>query len=190
MEIPADARAPVPGPGEPGAHMDRAAAWLGSALARAGYRDVAYYDVPGGFAVRTAMELVDDQGLGETPPDPQLRFSAALPDEGFLTTRFWSDLLVGHVGRYRVFLFVVIDQPLTYSTDVTDHHLLWVRPSRGLPASRADMPYDAQDHWYALVYEFERPRSAPSANLAASPTDPAVHLQKSGILDALRQPAP
>jgi hypothetical protein len=202
IEIPEDARAPagvggqVPSPSPSSssspsqAHaptMTIPAAWLATALSQAGYRDLAYFDVPGGFAVRTPMELIDDQGLGMTPPDPAVRFSVPAPEERFLTMPFWSDLLAHHTGRFRIFLFLVVDEPITYSTDVTDHHLLWAHPSRELPASRTDMPYDAHDRWYALVYEFERPRGAPSARLAAQPTDPAVHLDKSGVLQALRK---
>jgi hypothetical protein len=186
MEIPADLRAPA----EPGAHLGRAADWLAKALHDAGYGPLAFYDVPGGFALMAGLELTDDQGMGLTPPDPGLRFSGQLPQTRFFTMPFWSELLANRKGRYRLLVFVVADQPLGYSTDLTDGHLLWVRPSRELlPLSRSDMPYDSHDRWFALVYEFEKEGSAPSAKLAPEPVDPAVHLEKSGILAALRREA-
>ena len=185
MEIPAELRAPA----GPGSHLNRAADWLVTALHEAGYTDLAFYDVPGGFVVMPSLELVDDQGLGATPADPALRFSGKLPQTRFFTMAFWSELLARRKGRYRLFLFVVIDKPFGYSTDVTEGHLLWRPPSRELPLDRAEMPYDAHDGWYALVYEFEKAGNAPSAKLALEPVDPAVNLAKSGVLAALKREA-
>lgn len=184
MEIPADARAPV----VPGARLAAAAEWLKRGLAQAGYPVVAFYDVPGGFVVRTPMELIDDQGQGMTPPDANLRFAAQPSHTRFFTTPFWADLLAGRTGRYRIMLFVVTGETLGYSTDLTDGHLAWRPPSMTLPLDRVDVPYDAHDRWFMLAYEFEHPRGQP-AKLVAEPADPAVHLEKSGVLAALRAEA-
>jgi hypothetical protein len=185
MEIPAELRAPA----EPGSHLDRAAGWLAAALHEAGYADLSFYDVPGGFVILPGLELVDDQGQGMTPADPALRFSGKLPQARFFTLAFWSELLARRKGRYRLIVFVVVDGPMGYSTDVTEGHLLWRPPSRELPLDRVEMPYPAHDGWYALVYEFEKASDAPSAKLVAEPVDPAVHLAKSGVLAALKHEA-
>jgi hypothetical protein len=185
MEIPAELRAPV----EPGSHLNRAADWLAAALHEAGYGDLSFYDVPGGFLLLAGLELVDDQGLGTTPSDPALRFSGKLPQKRFFTLPFWSELLAHRKGRYRLFVFVVIDQPFGYSTDVTEGHLVWRPPARELPLDRTEMPYDTHERWYALVYEFEKAGDAPSAKLAAQPVDPGVNLANSGILAALQHEA-
>jgi hypothetical protein len=185
MEIPAALRAPA----EPGSHLNRAADWLTAALHEAGYADLSYYDVPGGFVIVPGLELVDDQGLGMTPADPALRFSGKLPQTRFFALEFWSELLAHRKGRYRLVVFVVVDGPVGYSTDVTEGHLLWRPPSRELPLDRVEMPYAAHDGWYALVYEFEKAGDAPSAKLVAEPVDPAVHLAKSGVLTALEHEA-
>jgi hypothetical protein len=185
MEIPAELRAPAAN----GAHLSVAADWLAKALHEAGYADLAYYDVPGGFVVMGGLELVDDQGQGLTPPDPAMRFGGKLPAGRFFTMPFWSELLAKRRGRYRLMMFVVIDKPFGYSTDVTEGHMLWRQPSRELPLVRAEMPYDGHDGWYALVYEFEKAPDAPSAKLAGEPVDPGVNLTKSGILPALDREA-
>ncbi len=186
MEIPAELRAPV----QPGLHLDRAATWLVTALHEAGYTDLSFYDVPGGFVIVPGLELVDDQGQGLTPPEPALRFSGKLPQTRFFTLGFWSELLAHRKGRYRLVTFVVVDSPVTYSTDVTEGHLLWRPPATELPVDRVEMPYTFEDRWYALVYEFEKAGDTASAKLVTTePTDPAVHLAKSGVLAALEREA-
>jgi hypothetical protein len=161
--------------------------WLVRALRGAGYSDFRFYDIPQGFALVTPLELIDDQGLAMPHPDPRVRFSAAYPGEGFFTMRFWSDLLNARMGRFRLFVFVVIDHPFGYAKDVTDAEILWKHPSATLPASRADLAYTAVDHCYALVYEVEHPKGTDRVNLVEHPADPAAHLAKSGILASLQR---
>jgi len=185
MVIPRDLRAPA----TPGARLDVAARWLSNALHEAGYRALTYYDVPGGFVVLCGLELVDDHGLGLTPPDPSLRFSRNLPQGRFLSLSFWSQLLAGQRGHYRLMTFVVIDDVFDYAMDVTDGHLLWRKPSRALPLVRAEMPYDGHEGWYAVIYEVEKTANAQSAKLASHPVNPSVNLAKSGILAALEHEA-
>jgi hypothetical protein len=191
MEIPSELRAPA----APGDHLTRPADWLAKALHAAGYQELVWYDIPEGFALVPGLELTDDQGLGLVPPDAALRFSASWPREGFFTMRFWSQLLVHKTGRFRALVFVVVDHPFGYSKDITDAEpVIWKHPSRTLPLSRADLAYKAQDKWYMLVYEFEHGAGEAAARLVERPTDPAVHLEKSGIRAALEQlaktPAP
>ncbi len=186
MELPAELRAPA----RPGDHLDRAANWLARALTGAGYRDLAFYDVPDGFAIATALELTDDQGYGTFPPDPSLRFSAHYPPEPFFTMTFWSDLLANKTGRFRGLVFVVHDGNFGYAKDVVDNApVVWTHPSKTLPLSRVDLDYKAEDKWYLLVYEFERRPGSSVAKLVETPTDPAVHFEKSGAKAALAQEA-
>jgi hypothetical protein len=185
MEIPRELRAPA----EAGAHLTRAADWLSHALRDTGYRDLSWYDVPGGFALVTGLELIDDQGLAMAHPDPAVRFSAIYPPRGFFTMRFWSELLAGRTGRFRLFVFVVIDQPFGYSKDVTDPEVVWKHPAEELPLSRADLIYKPQDKWYVLVYELEHPAGTDHARLVEHPSDPGLHLTKSGIAAALEREA-
>jgi hypothetical protein len=161
--------------------------WLSRALRGAGYSDLRFYDIPKGFALVTPLELIDDQGLAMAHPDPKMRFSAAYPGEGFFTMRFWSDLLHAKVGRFRLFVFVVIDHPFGYAKDVTDAEILWKHPSSTLPLDRADLAYTAEDHCYALVYEVEHPKGTDRVTLVERPSDPALHLAKSGVLASLQR---
>jgi hypothetical protein len=172
---------------EAGSRLGVAADRLALALAGAGYKNLRYYDVPEGFAVVTPLELIDDQGLAMPHPDPAVRFSGTYPPEGFFTMRFWSQLLAGRVGRFRLFVFVVIDHPFGYTPDVTDAQVLWKHPAPELPLSRGDLSYTAKDHWYALVYEVVHPRGTDRVTLVEHPSDPALHLAKAGILASLQR---
>jgi hypothetical protein len=183
MEIDKELRAPA----LPGSRLTVAADRLTRALRAAGYGDVHFYDIPEGFALVTPLELIDDQGQGMAHPDPKIRFSAAYPPEGFFTMRFWSDLLRGKTGRFRLFVFVVIDHPFGYAKDVTDAEVVWKHPSPDLPLNRSDLTYSSQDHWYALVYEVVHPKGTDLVTMADHASDPALHLTKSGILAALQK---
>jgi hypothetical protein len=182
MEIGKDLLAPP----TPDSRLTVAADWLSRALRAAGYGDLRFYDIPKGFALVTPLELIDDQGLAMAHPDPKQRFSAAYPGEGFFTMRFWSDLLHARVGRFRLFVFVVIDHPFGYAKDVTDAEILWKHPSSTLPLNRSDLAYTAEDHCYALVYEVEHPKGTDRVTLVEHPSDPALHLAKSGIMASLQ----
>jgi hypothetical protein len=181
MQIPRELQAPV----DANARLARPAEWLSRALHEAGYANLAFYDVPGGFAIVTGLELIDDQGLATPHPDSSMRFSVKSPDWPFFTMRFWSDLLVHTSGRFRLFVFVVRDQPFVYSKDVTDPEVVWKHPATELPPSRAEAPYTPEDKWYALVYEVEHPPSSDHVRLVEQPSPPSAHLDKSGILAAL-----
>lgn len=183
MEIPKELRV-VPAPGD---RLTVAADRLVRALRAAGYADLRFYDIPKGFALVTPLELIDDQGLAVAHPDPKQRFSAAYPGEGFFTMRFWSDLLRAKTGRFRVFVFVVIDHPFGYAKDVTDAEILWKHPTPELPLSRADLAYTAEDQWYALVYEVVHASGTDLVTMAEHPSDPALHLAKSGVQAALQR---
>jgi hypothetical protein len=171
----------------PGSRLTVAADRLAKALHATGYSDLHFYDIPEGFALVTPLELIDDQGQGMAHPDPKVRFSAAYPPEGFFTMRFWSDLLSGKTGRFRLFVFVVIDHPFGYAKDVTDAEVVWKHPSPDLPLDRSDLTYSAQDHWYALVYEVVHPKGTDLVTMAEHASDPALHLTKSGIVAALQK---
>ncbi len=185
MEIPRELCAPA----EPGDHLTRASEQLARALHEAGYADLRYYDIPEGFAVVTRLELIDDQGLANAPTDPALRFGTPYPQLRFFTMRFWSRLVANRVGRFRLFVFVVLDHPFGYSKDVTDPEVVWKHPSSELPLDRADLPYKPEDKWFALVYEVENPPGSVAARLVPAPAEPALHLEKSGILAALQHVA-
>jgi hypothetical protein len=182
-EIPRDLRVAP----EAESHLGVAADRLTRALTAAGYKNLRFYDIPDGFALVTPLELIDDQGLAMPHPDPAMRFSEAYPAEGFFTMRFWSRLLAGKFGRYRLFVFVVIDHPFGYATDITDTQVLWKHPSAELPLSRGDLAYTARDQWYALVYEVVHPPGTDRVTLAEHPSDPTLHLTKAGIVASLER---
>ena len=100
---------------------------------------------------------------------------------------FWSQLLAGKSGRYRLFVFVVIDHAFGYTNDVTFAQVTWKHPSAELPLSREDLAYTAQDHWYAVVYEVAHPRGTERVSLVEHPSDPMTHLTKAGSLGSLER---
>jgi hypothetical protein len=183
MVIPKELRVPPAS----GSHLTLAADRLVRALHAAGYTDLRFYDIPEGFALVTPLELIDDQGQAMAHPDPKQRFSAKYPEDGFFTMRFWSNLLHAKAGRFRLFVFVVIGHPFGYAKDVTDSEVLWKHSSPELPQNRADLTYTSQDEWYALVYEVVHAKGTDLVTMVPHPSDPALHLAKSGIVASLKQ---
>jgi hypothetical protein len=135
--------------------LGEADALLTRALRSNGYTETSYYEVPGGFAVVTRMEQINDGG-GFAParwrlePGPLARFSL----RGYLEALFTAPR-----GHYRVIVFVVTDTPVTtQSVAVTSADAVrWIGRGHGwLPQQIATLPFVAATRCTALVYEFDR----------------------------------
>jgi len=164
---------------------------LTAALARAGYDagNRSFYSVPGGFALATRMEQIEEDG---TPrPVPQ-RWSTALPPRPlFSLGDFIRALFTAAEGRYRVIVFVITPQAVSTSTTVaTEAEVLdWLTGGLAqLPPAIARLQFTDDYQCTALVYEFRKIASepAPIANPDDAPSA-VEQLQRSGITDALEQ---
>ena len=163
---------------------------LRQALSRAGYDDVGYYGVPGGFALVTRLEQVDAGGraLGGSA-----RWSTRVqPAGGFSLLRLIRALVAAEPGHFRTLLFIVTSQPFATSARRAKLETISQWSSAGLnllppPVSRQSFTGDHRVT--ALVYEFEKAPGAREASLLVpghlTGTD---HLRTSRVLAFLRRP--
>lgn len=161
---------------------DTLLAW---ALRSNGYTEMGYYEVPGGFAIVTRMEQINDGG-GFAParwrldPGPLVRFSLRA---------YLEALFTAPRGRYRVTVFVVTDTPVTSQTVVTAAHAMrWMgRGHSWLPHWIAMLPLGPATRCTALIYEFERTGSGAPHLVVMSRLMGRDHLREAGLWAALER---
>jgi len=162
---------------------------LRKALEAKGYAQLSFFSVPNGFAAVTQLEQY--QGAdGSVRPDRTrwLEYPAIGTFTGVLD--YLKALVVPQKGYFRLFVFVVTDQPFGGSeTRVSkEQAAAWLNQGYNrLPNSLAALGYLPSYDVTALVYEFEVPESnrkpvqkCPSPRFSAK-----THLRKSGIATAL-----
>lgn len=159
-------------------------------MASVGHDEVGYYYVPGGFALTTRLERMDDDGA------PVLTdrwiLSVARPDVSWSLIGYIQALTTATVGHFRVLTFVVTDQPFSPSDEPADTATIreWaVLGENVLPREVREQPFGDGVEVTALVYEMSKTRGArdvvvhvPGHLLAAQ------HLRKLGVVAALEAP--
>jgi hypothetical protein len=164
---------------------------LTAALKLAGYDagNRSFYSVPGGFALATHMEQIEEDG---TPKPGSLRWSTNLPPRAlFSLGDFIHALFNANEGHYRVIVFVVTDAAVANSGDPATEAQAHAWLNNGLaqlPASIAQLPFGQGYECTALIYEFRKvaSESAPIANPDGAPSA-VEQMQRSGITEALQQ---
>ncbi len=131
---------------------------LSAALDRAGYVERSYYQVPGGFALATQLERIDDDGQSAKG---EARWILGQPQRGsFSLGDYLKALFAAAPGRFRIVVLVVSSMPFTTS-DVepgVETARAWVTGGMSaLPPDIAAQPYGPNGGTQALVYEFEKP---------------------------------
>ena len=182
----------------PKARLKNAANELDALLVAAGYSERAYFrlNTQGqtiGFALVTRMERINSDG---SPYPPTERFMSANAPDQFSVVDFIKSLFVAPVGYYRVLVFTVSKAPVKSSgTSISEAGARKWLATGGtrLLGCVAEMPFTSEYAIDALVYEF---RHAPEedgrdpnqsvSQLKPSQIDPAIHLQRAGILTAGR----
>jgi hypothetical protein len=140
------------------------AARLGGALEQAHYTDYTFFSVPGGFAMATRVERIDEQGV----PLGELRFAPPNALEPFALVACVKNLFFAPTGLYRQFLFVVTDEPFVASPQQLPPQDVQGLPSRGataLPSPYAERPFTDEHQVTALIYEFCKGCSTPSGKV-------------------------
>ena len=153
---------------------------LRRALAKARFHDPAYYSIPEGFAMVTRIEQLD--GKDDPLPEPN-RWA---PDEvaGSSLAEFLSRLVRAHTGRFRVVVLAVTARAFAPAADTASkaQAMAWLRYGTAfLPAALGRLPWTADSHCTALVYEFEKKENCAAALVEASRFSGQQHLAKAGI---------
>lgn len=156
---------------------------LCKALDDSKYGQRSYFQVPNGFALVTQFEQYKADGT--LMPEADRWKDYPIPNDtdwGDTFRRFFS----GFTGHFRVFVFIVTDQPFSMDTNrvVSEKEgKAWLQSGYGsLPQEIAAQVYAVRHRATVLVYEFE---SKSSTNTVKTPCpgrlEPSQHLDKSGI---------
>ena len=158
-------------------------------LARAGYRDAAYFSATNGFALATRMERIRRDG-SPYPGDARWNADATglLSLAGPVTLRSLAAALRNaDPGAYRVIVFVVTDAPVTANgTSLASERArrLVADGAGALPRSFDDVPYGPDHMVTALIYEFRRTAVGRPAEFSSPSAVPArLQLERSGLLE-------
>jgi hypothetical protein len=160
---------------------------LERAFRGAGYAEISYYAIPGGFAMATRLEQFAADGTSFAAPE---RWSADVaPPQVFGLRTYLQALFRASPGRFRIIVLAITPRAFreNHRVRVTREEATdWVKDGfNKLPKVYDQYAYTDEYSCTALVYEFEK----------AAPDNPAVlkdpglpadtHLQKSNILKGL-----
>ena len=129
---------------------------ISTALYLAGYYEGSYFGVPGGFAIVTRLEKMDENGY----PDYPNRWASSLAPIGFTNfslSNYLKALFGAPEGHYRVFVFVVSSKPVIQSgTPVAQEKAqTWiVEGANRLPSQMENLPYTREHRTTVYIYEF------------------------------------
>lgn len=160
---------------------------LRQALQSNGYEQRSYFQVPGGFALVTQLEQFKTDGSPKTGANRWKDYPVQENFEGVWD--YLKSLVMATPGNFRLFVFVVTDQPYGQSSKRVGKQeaVGWLSSGLNrLPAKIAEMPLNKQHYLDVLVYEFE----AQQGTKICTQKWPAIlnaqtHLQKTGIARAL-----
>jgi hypothetical protein len=173
--------------------MREVAAFLDSGLTNAGYFNLSFYAVTNGFALVTPFEQILE--AGERVPNT-IRWDISESVKFPVTpSQYFRHLFMAPNGVYRVFAFVVTDEPILMKDTYLELNSLQPWRRSGMAALTQNLnqrPFTAGHHCYALVYLFQV-KTVPSAQGSIrdgrqiNSSVPAIeHLQKSGLLESFK----
>jgi len=162
---------------------------LEDAFDSAGYVERSYYAIPGGFAIASQLEQMNDDGTSKDAPD---RWSAAIqPQFHFSLGEFIAAIFHAHTGRFRIIVFVVTSRAMTQADSAVpmEEARNWVNQGANkLPSSIGNLVYSDTSSCTALIYEYTQ------SSVHADPqfVDPNQwtadkELELAGIWDYLRR---
>lgn len=133
--------------------------YLRSELATAGYSDAVYLGVPGGFAIMTRIEQIDDLGAPLPGAD---RYSEAIAWEAAPFWNLWElylALIKAPEGYFRTLTLIVTDQPFSPSGQAADSATFenwWAEAVSALPVDVRATPFTDNHEVSVLVYRFTK----------------------------------
>ena len=164
---------------------------LEKALDQAGYTERAYFAAPGGFALVTRAERIDD--AGRVPVNSrERRCQGPVVRSDFSLAGLISSVgsfVSGRFGRCRVLVLLVSDTNFSFDEPMTADQVAKVR-SGGLirvPADLIEEPFTGRHYAMLLAYELELSQVDKKliAREAERSLDGQSHFQSSGLAAAL-----
>jgi hypothetical protein len=157
---------------------------LKESLAELGYDHLAWYAVPGGFALVTRLEQIDSRGR----PLKKYRWSEE-PHPNFELGAILRFLLAVPEGTYRIVAFIATDQTFDTSAPPPSESQAnaWLDGPINLPSEIRRQPYTDGHRTYVLIYQF-RKRRHEEAHSVPSPLSAIKHLEAAGIWERLKVP--
>jgi hypothetical protein len=158
---------------------------LSIALDAKGYAQQSFFSVPNGFALVTQLEQYNvKDGSVRKGNTRWLDYPAREPYSGLFD--YLTSIVMPQKGYFRLFVFVVTDQPFGGTEPPVSMLEASAWLSEGfnkLPNLIAGMPFEAAYDVTALVYEFEVPESnrKPVQRCPSPRFNAKTHLQKAGI---------
>ena len=161
-----------------------AVAALDLAFQKAGYGKRSYYSVPGGFAMASQIEQINQDG---SPKESVDRWSLEVPPlRKFSLGSYLTALFTAQPGYYRVIVFVVTSQafPQRDVKVTSEQSREWVSGGLNkLPEEIGNQEYSSAHSCTALIYEFKQ------TGKHAQLMDPSqitgkTHLDKAGLMAA------
>lgn len=161
---------------------------ISNALTAAGYVEKSYFFVPGGFALVTRLEQINDDGIPKALPD---RWSVNVPPlKKFDLTSYLKALFTSNKGYFRIIVFIITPYPIMQADKgiALDGALEWLgKGANKLQPAISERKFTKDDTVSAFIYEFEKPKSAEAVHLLPGRLTCHLHLLNSGILRALER---
>ncbi len=163
---------------------------LNQAFQGTGYYERKYYYVPGGFAMATRMEQFNADGSCKGEPG---RWSTKpVREESFEWLAYLKALFSAEPGYFRVFVFVVSDQPWVVDrtrTITSKEAGSWLHGGTHLlPDAIRQQPIRMDHRVSVLIYEYEVSEATHKSSFSKpSRLGPQDHMEKSRLLDHLRR---
>lgn len=155
---------------------------IDSALQEAGYREKSYYSVPGGFAMASQIEQINQDG---SPKDDRWSLETP-PIRKFSLGSYLNALFMARPGYYRVIVFVVTSKafPQRDVKVTSEESKLWLtRGLNKLPEEIGDQEYSSAHSCTALIYEFKQ-TGKHTQLMEPSQITGKTHLEKAGLMSA------
>lgn len=156
---------------------------LRQALQANGYTQRSYFQTPGGFALVTQLEQFKPDGSPKTGANRWKDYPVQENFEGVWD--YLKSLVMPTPGNFRLFVFVVTDQPYGQSQRRVgkEEAVGWLSTGLNrLPPKIAQMPLNAQHYLDVLVYEFEAPQGTKLCQQKwPGIVNAQTHLQKTGL---------
>ncbi len=157
---------------------------LRSALLAAGYDSFSYYGVPGGFALITRIEQIDNNGLTLSGQD---RWSVEV--RARTLSDMFKALIFAPIGHFRIIAFIISSVPVTfdqYNAKLADIEKWSSSGSSRLPDDFRSNLFTDSHEVEVMIYEFSK-----STNNAPPVTIPGrwtthIHLSHTKFIDYMR----